>query len=331
MKVSNFKFHLRSSSHPLPSSHTELPLGPQRGHALFPLIGSQVQRVGLIKCLSSSCASTTGQSETPPLFYYLSFSCPIPTLVLPLPWCPLKHRWYMSSNMQVSLRICDVAMCVFLIYINAINIIFLAFFPQHYILRSNLYGYATVPSNSRIVCYSRHPPCLTCPFPWHWRPRLPLNSPQQTAGPLVMQENLTKSSACCISLSLFSDKRQMPNSCLFKHKDKSVDLLSRRKLWKEGWHLWTLLMCRSLLSGNKIAFPEPCQKLPLTFHWEDMGRTATLVGEGSGNTSIRLLSSISLVRGSKGERGKNWLLGDPTQCPPHEIEKLGSLVAFWRL
>lgn len=39
-----------------------------------------------------------------------------------------------------------------------------------------------------------------------------------------------------------------------------------------------------------------------------MGHMATLVGKESGNARIRLLSSASLVGGSKGREGKNWLL-----------------------
>lgn len=61
---------------------------------------------------------------------------------------------------------------------------------------------------------------------------------------------------------------------------------------------------------TKYLSQNPLNSCPLTSHWADMGHAATLGGKESGNTSIRLFSSASLGRGSKGEGGKDWLLDD---------------------
>lgn len=73
---------------------------------------------------------------------------------------------------------------------------------------------------------------------------------------------------------------------------------------------------------TKYLSQNPPNSCRLTSHWADMGHTDTLGDKESENTSIRLLSSASLVRGSKGEGGKDWLLDDqPTVSAflPHRV------------
>lgn len=77
----------------------------------------------------------------------------------------------------------------------------------------------------------------------------------------------------------------------------------------------------SVLSGNKISFPESSQELPLTSHWTDTGHMATRVRKERGNARWSFSLWLPSWEAAKEKRvgTGSWVINHGICFPPHRF------------